>query len=486
MELKQNVIRGMAWGIVERAGSMLLQMGVSLVIARLLSPEDYGLIAILVVFTTICSIFVESGYTQALIRKQDLSKRDFSSVFAFNFSLSVGLYLLLLLLSPVIAWYFESAALLRIAPVLFLLLPINALCSIQSAMFVCNLDFRRLAKYTLWSSFVASVISVGLAIAGAGVWALVAQRLLTVGVKALLLWIVGEWRPTREVSTEPLKSMFKYSSRLFLSDFVSALYFNISQLFIGKMYTPVQLGYYEQGRKLKEMPVTSVIGTVQNVTFSALSKLQDNPDKFCDGTRKVTMVLNWLMFPVMVGLIAIAKDMFLVLLTEKWLPTVPYFQIFCLGGVFVPLSVVSYSVMKIKSDGSLILRMEIVKKVLATIVLCVTIPISVRAIVWGQTIIFLCDMVVNMFGAGRCSLLNPWRQLAASFPYAVMALVMWGGVYGVGWLLQDVIPEWALLLVKILCGAAIYMGETLILKPEGWKEVNIILKEYASVRNGGR
>lgn len=233
-----------------------------------------------------------------------------------------------------------------LAPVLFLLVPVNSFSNIQNTILTRRFDFKTISKYTLWATLAGSCVAVGMAAAGCGIWSLLGQRLLTPAVKSMLLWIRSEWRPSRRVSFTALRPMLGYSSRLLLSDITNTVYANISELFIGKMYTKEALGYYNRGKQYKDMPVSAVISSVQNVTFPALSQLQDNPAKMRTSAHQVTVVMNFIIFPVMLGLIAVVGDFIAVFLPQRWLPVIPYFRILCLSGLFAPLSVVSYNILK--------------------------------------------------------------------------------------------------------------------------------------------
>lgn len=450
-----------------------------MVIMNLLTPADYGLIGILSVFVSVSLIFSDSGFSQALIRKRSVGPEDYSSVFVFNMLAAVALYALLAGLSPWIARFFEAPAISRVGPVLFLLVPLSALCNIQNTILVRCMDFKSISKYTLWGSLVSSAAAVAIALAGFGVWALVWQRLLTVGVKGVLLWTRSRWHPTADISATPLRSMWGYSSRLLLSDLANTVYNNISQLFIGKMYSKTELGYYEQGRKLKEMPVTSVILSVQGVTFPALSKVQDDAWKFSEGARKVMVVMSFVMFPLMVGLIAVAPDMFRALLPERWMPTVPYFRILCIAGLFAPISVISYNILKIKSDGKVIFRLELLKKAIATVVLAATIPVSVEAIAWGITAIAGSDAVINALAARRYADWKLGGLLKRTAPYAALASAMWLGIWGASFLLP-LIGALGALGAEVTVGAAVYLLLSRIFRVEGWYEVYDILKMLAA------
>lgn len=472
----------MAWTFAEKAGTALFQMLVGLVLMNFLFPDDYGVIQILVVFTSVCSVFVDSGFSAALIRKREVERGEYSAVFFFNVFMAIALYLLLLTITPFLARYYDSDIMLRLAPVLFLLVPVNSLSNIQNTILTRRLDFGTLSKYTLWATFAGSLVAVAMAVMGCGIWALLGQRLLTPAVKSLLLWMRSDWRPSSRVSFRPLRPMLGYGSRLLLSDLTNTVYANISELFIGKIYTKDALGYYNRGKQYKDMPVSAVISSVQNVTFPALSRLQDDPVKLGTSAHQVAEVMNFLIFPVMLGLIAVVGDFIEVFLPPRWLPVIPYFRILCISGLFAPLSVVSYNILKIKSDGRLIFRLEVIKKIIATVILAMTIPVSVKAIAWGQTIIFLSDAVINVLGAGRYVKWTLWDAIRSTLPYLGFSIVMVGAVYGVRYLLIGVFSLWAILSVEIATGIAVYILLSIAFRPEGWREVRAILLQVAPSR----
>lgn len=480
MELRKSVVKGMAWTAAEKVGTLLFQMAVGLIVANLLVPEDYAAVTILVAFVAICNVFVDSGFSAALIRRKEAGGKEFTSVFFFNILVAVALYLILLCITPWLASFYEMPVLRQIAPVIFLIIPANSLGIIQSTILTRELDFRALSRYTLTANLIASVVAVLLALAGLGFWALVGQRLVTPVIRTALLWMRSKWRPSGGPAFGRLRPMLGYSMRLMATDFVNSVYGNISQLFIGKLYTKAELGYFDQARKIKDMPVSSAISTIQGVTFPALSRLQDDEPKLRLTSHQVIMVMNFILFPAMVGLIAVAPDMFSVLLKADWQPTVPLFQILCISGIFAPLSVVTYNIMKIKSDGRLIMRAEIVKKIVATAVLAITIPAGVRAIVWGQTFIFLSDAVVNFFGARKYVKWGAREVFSENVPYILMSLAMWAAVFGVQVLLRGAVAQYWLLLLEILAGVAVYMLLAWIFKPVAWKEARTILRQMSA------
>lgn len=480
MELKKSVVKGMAWTFIEKAATTVFQMLVGLVLMNFLFPNDYGILQILVVFTTICSVFVDSGFSAAIIRRREgeVTQREYSAVFLFNVSTAVLLYFALLALTPFLASYYNAPVMLKLAPVLFLLVPVNSFSNIQNTVLTRHFDFKTISKYTMWATLAGSCVAVVMAVMGCGIWSLLGQRLVTPAVKSVLLWIGGHWRPSGRLSFAPLRSMTGYGSRLLLSDLTNAIYSNISELFIGRMYTKDALGYYNRGKQYKDMPVGAVISSVQSVTFPALSQHQDNAPKMSLTAHQVTVVMNFLIYPVMIGLIAVADDFIRVFLPDRWLPVIPYFRILCISGLFAPLSVVSYNILKIKSDGKMIFKLEIVKKIIATIILVVTIPISVKAIAWGQTAVFFTDALINMFGAGHFIRWTWWGNLKAVMPYAVSSLVMAAVVFAVHYLLIAFVPLFFVLTAEVLVGGGAYILLSALFKPEGWREMKIVLQQF--------
>ena len=478
MELRQRVVKGVAWQSVEKVVTALLQFAVSMVLMNHLTPTDYGSWAILSIFLAILLPVVDSGFSQALIRKKEIKDGDYSSVFYVNVLIAIVLYLILWAATPFLSRFFEDELFAQIAPVLFLLFPINSLSIIQSTILSRQLEYRRLSLYTLVASIVSSVAAILMALNGFGLWALVAQRMLALAVKALLMWIMSDWKPELKFSLESIKGMFRYGSRIMLSDLVSNIYYQISGLFIERGHGKAQLGFYDRGNKIKELPVSSSINAVMGVSFASLSRLQGDDEHFHDSARKIFLLWGFVMWPVMFGLICVVGDMFRFLLPEVWMPTVPYIQILSLAGLLAPLSVISYNIVKIKSDGNMIFRIEVVKKAIATIVLIITIPISVKAIAWGQVIIFVSDMLVNALTAHRYSpRWTLWARTKDLLPYIFATGVMVGVLAVITMLTASWAAGWVLL-VKVLVGVVVYCSVNALFRFEAWQEMMTILKGY--------
>ncbi|MBO7312533.1 MAG: lipopolysaccharide biosynthesis protein [Alistipes sp.] len=423
--LEHKVASGVVWSLSEKLLSMVVQMVVSIIVARQLMPEDFGVMAIMTFFTSVALAIVDSGFSQTLIRKQSPTDEEYRTVLSFNIVISLALYALFVALAPAISEFYGHEIIATIAPVLFLVLPINSLCVVQTVMFTREFRFALLSKIVFAASLISGVVAVVMALLGCGIWSLVAQRLLMMGIKAIAFWSIRSWRTTAKVNLRVLGAMAPFSLRLLATDLIASIYNNVAQLFIGKMYSTAQLGFYSQAQKLKDLPVTSTMQAVQGVTYPALSQLKEDKTKFTDGFERIVMLLSFVLFPVMLGFVATAEDMFLLLLGEKWMPTVPYFKILALSGLFYPLAMVAYNVLKSLSDGRVIVRLEVAKRVIMTLILCVAIPQGVTAVAWGMTAMAMVEFLLNTVAAMRYMELGVVRLVRAIIPSLLLSIVMY-------------------------------------------------------------
>ncbi len=466
---------GVAWSFSEKLLTMIIQMVVSIVVARQLAPADFGVMAIMTFFTSVSLAIVDSGFSQTLIRKAQPTDEEYRSVLSFNVVVALVLYVLLLLVAQPLATLYNSPAIAEVAPVLFLVLPINSLCVVQTVMYTREFRFALLSKIVFAASLLSGATAVVMALMGCGIWSLVAQRLLQMGIKAVAFWTLRRWRTSARFSLSALKSMAPFSLRLLATDLIASIYNNVAQLFIGKMHTTTTLGFYSQAQKLKDLPVTSTVQAVQGVTYPALSKIADDEDKFAEGYLRIMRLLGFVVFPVMLGFVAIASDMFLLLLGQKWMPTVPYFEILSLSGVVYPLAIVSYNVLKTKSDGRVILRLEVFKRVIMTAVLAYTIPQGVESIAWGMTAMAGVEFLLNTGSAMRY-VRTTWRRLLGGLiPSLLLSMVMFGVVY----LLQPYIVECHVALrltIDIVVAVVVYTSASALFRLRALSEGIAILK----------
>ena len=422
--MEHKVASGVAWSFMEKLLTMVIQMAVSIIVARALMPEDFGVMAILTFFTSVALTIVDSGFSQTLIRKASVTDGDYRSVLRFNVVMSLLLYVVLTALARPIASMYDAEAIATVAPVLFLVLPINALCVVQTVMFTREFRFALLSKIVFFSSLISGAVVVAMALLGCGIWSLVAQRLLMMGIKAAVFWYIRRWRSAERASMASLRSMAPFSLRLLATDLIASMYNNVAQLFIGKMYSTASLGYYSQAQKLKDLPVTSSVQAVQGVTYPALSAMAGDGERLSQGYLRIVRMLSFVLFPAMLGLVAVAPDMFRLLLGERWMPTVPYFEILALSGLCYPIAMVSYNILKTKSDGRVILWLEVVKRVIMTLILTYTIPRGVEPVAWGMTAMALVEFLLNTTVAMRYLTIKVGAIVGAIVPHLLLASAM--------------------------------------------------------------
>ena len=475
-KLEHRVVSGVAWSFMEKLLSMVVQMAVSIIVARQLAPIDFGVMAILTFFTSVALTIVDSGFSQTLIRKESPTDGEYRSVLGFNVAMSVILYVVLVAMAYPLARFYDQPIISDIAPVLFLVLPINSLCVVQTVMFTREFRFKLLSKIVFASSLISGIVAVLMALAGCGIWSLVAQRMLMMGIKAVAFWWIRRWRCRERFSMALLRTMAPFSLRLLATDLIAAIYNNVAQLFIGKIYSAHSLGFYSQAQKLKDLPVTSTVQAVQGVTYPALAKIADVEDKFSAGYLRIINLLSFALFPIMLGLVAIAPEMFMLLLGEKWLPTVPYFEILALSGIFYPLAVVSYNIIKVRSDGRIILRLEIVKRVVMTAILAITIPLGIEAVAWGMTTMAAVDFVVNLAAAMRYMNIGIALVLRALIPQFVVAALMFVVLHIINPYLLT-LGSGAHLVADVAIGAVVYLSLAVTFRLRALREGVALLRE---------
>lgn len=477
--LKEQVAAGAGWTMGEKVATALFQFVVRILVLRLLLPEDLTVVALLLAAASVALVMVDSGFSQMLVRKSTPEAADYLGVFRFNIGSSLLLYLLLTAAAPAAARYYAMPEIAELAPIFFLMIPLNALCVIQQTICTRQFRFALLSKVVFAAQVVSGTAAVLLAYAGCGVWALVWQQVLLMGVRALLLWHFGSWSPRRVAGAWPaLRQMAPYSMSLLLSDLVAALYAKVPHFILGKIYPEATLGYYDQASKLKELPVQSAMQSVQQVTFPALAKIAGDRPKFAESYRQIRMVVAYGIYPIMAGMAAVAHDLFAVLLGEQWMPTVPLFEVFCLAGLFAPSAMIAYNILKVKAEGGTIVRLEVLKKGFMTLALVVALPRSVEAVVWALVASAAFDRLVNSTVALRLAGLSWWRLERSLLPTAAVTAAMYGAVRCIPlWLPEATLGR---LVVEIAVGALLYLALSALFRLEAFREVVTLLRRQLS------
>lgn len=389
----KKVLSNLIWRFMERCGAQLVSFVVSIILARLLCPEDYGIIALVAVFITILQTFVDSGFANALIQKKDADDIDFSSVFYFNITSCTVLYIVMFFAAPYIAAFYKIPELIPIVRVISLKLIIAGLKNVQQAYVSRNMMFKKFFYATLAGTIGAAIVGISMAYAGLGVWALVAQQLFNLFIDTVILWIVVKWRPKKVFSFQRLKGLLSYGWKLLAVSLINNLYNQGRQLAIGKVYTPADLALYNKGRQFPDLFVANINTSIDSVLLPAMSKEQDNVEHVKAMTRRSIRITSYILAPFMVGLALVSKPLTIILLTEKWIECVPFMQVFCVAFLIRPISSANLNAMKAMGRSDLFLKIDIIKIIIGIILLILTVQYGALAVAYG----YLASVIIGMF-----------------------------------------------------------------------------------------
>lgn len=461
------------WRFAERCGAQLVTFIVSIVLARILSPSDYGTIALVTVFTTILQVFIDSGLSTALIQKKDADDLDFSSVFYFNFIVCLILYIIMFVSAPCIADFYKDSNLITIIRVISLTLIISGVKGVQQSYVSRNMLFKRFFFSTLGGTIFSAVLGIIMAYAGFGVWAIVFQQLSNNAIDTLILWITVKWRPIKKFSWIRLKHLLSFGWKMLASSLLDTVYNNLRNMIIGKLYTSADLAFYNQGDKFPKLIVTNINTSIDSVLLPTMSNEQDNHVRVKDMTRRAIKISTYIMAPLMIGLAFCARPIVQLVLTDKWLPCVPYLQIFCVSYLFWPIHTANLNAIKAMGRSDLFLKLEIIKKFIGMILLIITMNISVMAMAYSLLISGLINQVINSWPNRYLLKYSYIDQIKDILPNIVIALIMGGFVYFISYLNLPILVS---LVVQILSGGIIYLILSILTKNDSFIYLINILK----------
>lgn len=463
-KMHNKIATGLVWKLLERFGVQGVQFVLQIILARLLAPEHYGVLSLMVIFTNLATIFVQSGFNTALIQNKDVTEDDYSSVFWISLSISVGLYVVLYCSAPWIAQFYSMPDIIEPFRVLSLMLIPGAFNSVQLAKISRDMDFKQVFKSNLAAIIISGVVGIVLAYWGAGLWALVAQSLVNVIVACIVMCFTVKWYPRFVCDFKRIKVLFSFGWKLLLSSLLDTLYQDLSSLVIGKKYDSGTLGYYNRGKQFPQFVINAINGAVHSVMLPAMSEKQDNKDDLKKMMRVSISISAYIIFPMMAGMAAVAAPLVELLLTEDWLPCVPYMQIFCFSFAFYPVHTCNLQAINAMGRSDLFLKLEIIKKtygiiILAIAVFCFESPI---AIAMTGVVTAWISWFVNAHPNKKLVSYSYVEQIKDIAPSLVMSLVMCGIVLLVG--LID-IPALCLLIIQVLVGVIVYLVLSVIIKP---------------------
>lgn len=461
--LKKTVLSSLFWKYGEQLGVAAAQAVITVVLARLLLPEDYGIIALITIFIAIAQVFVVSGFNTALIQKKNADDTDFSSVFYLSLFTALICYGILFVASPFIADFYENEQITPVLRVLGINLFFGAVNSIQRTFISRNFKFKKLFFSSMGAVVVSGTVGIIIATLGCGVWALVGQQIGSQIAICCIMWITVKWRPKLLFSFARVKGLFSFGWKLLVSALLDTGYREVKTLIIGRLFSPKMLGFYSQGSVYPNMIVGTLNSAIQTVMPPAYAKNQDSKETVKAIMRRALKTSAFLVFPAMAGLAAIAEPMVLVLLTDKWLMAVPFIQIFACIYALYPIHTVNLQALNGIGRSDMFLRLEIIKKILGIIVLCITIPMGIYAIALGGIVSGIISTFINSYPNKKLlnySFFAQWRDL---LPSLLLSGVMFGVVYLVT---LTPLPAWLMLIIQIPLGIAVYFGLAKLFKVE--------------------
>lgn len=450
--LKSKTVKGLGWSAADNITKMGITFIVSIVLARLLSPDEYGLIGILTIFISIFNAIVDSGFTNALIRKKDATDIDYSTVFYTNLLMSIVMATALFFCAKPIAHFFGREELVSLTQVMSCVVVINAFSIVQKARTTKNIDFKTQTKVTFIASLVSGIIGIAMAYMGYGVWALVGQQISAQLLTTIFFWIFNKWLPDLIFSWTSFKEMWAFGWKLLVSSLIDTAWKEVYQVVVGKCYSPATLGLYTRAKQFSQLFSSNLTSIIQRVSYPVLSSIQDDKQRLKSAYQRVIKTTMLPTFVLMLGMAACARPMIMCLIGEKWMGSVPFLQLICFTGMMYPLHAINLNMLQVQGRSDLFLRLEIIKKCVGVIPLLLGIFINIYLMVGASAVLTWFNFYLNAYYSGPYLNYSFRDQLKDIIPSLCIALIMAVPVYGISYLPMN---NWILLLFQVTVGATI-------------------------------
>lgn len=442
------------WSFLQKAGGQGISFLVTIVLARVLLPQEFGLIGMITIFSTIGTSLMDSGMTASLIREADPDQDDYSTVFFINLLVSCLVYLILFTSAPLIATFFNQPLLIDIIRVYFISLVIRAFSMVQSTRLTRQMDFKTQMTITIPSLIIGGVVGIVMAYNGYGVWSLVWMYLIQTLLETVQLWIRTAWMPSFVFNSAKFKHHFNFGYKLTISALVNTVSNNIYNVVIGKYFSAAQLGFYTMANNLKQVPVSNLSSVLNQVTYPLFASIQDNSVKLKSVYQRLMRQVIFWIAPIVTIAGVLAEPLFRFVLTEKWLPAVPYFQILCITGIMYPLHSYNLNILKVKGRSDLFLKLEIIKKVSLLPVIVISINFGIYGLLWGQVIFNFFALLINSWYSGKMIDYSMGEQLADMLPIFLIACMAAIPAYFLALFLSSGFGDF----VQLVLVSAVFMG----------------------------
>ncbi len=423
MSLKKQAISGMVWTFAQQFSTQAIQFMISVILARLLLPAEFGIIGMIAIFMGIGATLINSGLTTSLIRTPDADQEDFSTVFYFNIIGSVLIYFILFFTAPLISVFFEQPILVNIIRVYGISFIINAFSTVQLTRLTQKMDFKTQMRVTIPSLIGGGILGVVLAYIGFGVWSLVWMALFQSFLKSLQLWIVTKWKPSLVFNIEKFKYHFNFGYKLLLSGLLDVVFTNSYTVIIGKLYSPAQLGFYTRADTVVQLPVANISGALSKVTYPLFAAIKDDNIRLKKVYKQIMQIVTFFVAPTLIIMGVLATPLFRFVFTEKWLPSVPYFQILCISGILYPFHVYNLNILNVKGRSDLFLKLEVIKKILLVVTILISLPFGIYGLLWGIVFSSAVGLFINTHYSGKFLNYNALEQIKDVAPILLISVI---------------------------------------------------------------
>lgn len=474
--LKQQTKKGLYWSFFNQFSNYGMQFCIGIVMARLLTPSDYGITALPGVFMAIAGIFQDSGMSGALVRKEKVEEKDYSTLFIYSIAMGIFMYAILFTASPWIAKFFNTpilTSLIRVTALGFLWGPVS---TVQYVILSRKLDFKTPTKISITTKLFSGIVGILLAYIGYGLWALVISGVLSSFLGLIIVAYVVKWYPKTGWSKDSFKYLWNYGNKMLASSLLDTAYNNITPVFVGKYYSPADLGVYNRARGYAAMPSQQVTGVIQNVTFPVLSKMQNDNESLARNYRRMLRTTAFIVFPLMLMLAALARPLVITLITAKWEACIILLQIICFSMMWYPIHSINLNLLMVKGRSDLFLRLEIMKKIIGLSILVITLPQGLIIFCCGNILSSIISLIINTYYTGKLINVGYLKQMKDLIPIIALSLVMFGTIL----LANDFITNlYIQIIAGGLIGGGIYLGGAILFKFEELNDVKYMLKRKA-------
>ncbi len=472
--LKQKTITGVIWSFIEQSLSKGIGFVIGIILARLLTPDDYGLVGMLGLFLGLSAVFIDGGLANALVQCQKRTEEDYSTVFYINLAMSVAIYLILFLCAPLIARFYDQPILTKITRILSLSLILGALSSVAGTMLTIKVDFKTITYISISKSVLTGIITIICAYKGMGVWALVVQGLMTALLSTVITTAFVRWYPRTGFSKESFHKLFSYGSKLLLARIISNIYDNIYTFVIGKRVSAAAVGQYTRAGQYPALGCGLIIGMINRVAFPVLSRIQDDDERLLRVYDKYIQISSFLIFPVAMGICGCARPLVILLLTEKWKECIPLMQILCFSSMFVGITMINLNLLYVKGRSDLVLRLEIIKKCIAFAIVFITAFFNVKIMCYGQVAYSIIAVILNTTYTKKLLNYGFWKQVKTILPYLIISLAIMAEALLICHLIAN---DWIALSLSVAVCALTYFSAHAIIKSYAFTEAKTFLHD---------